>query len=342
MAKITLNQRRHIAIDVGTSKTKIHIENLGLVFNAATLVALDFKTRRVVAVGDDAKKFVGKLSGSLQLKYPMKRGVITDMAMLKLFLSAVLSKYKNELDGAIVTLACPTSVTTLERNSLIKSIKELGVYHVQAEDDVKLALLGAGVDITKPNGYLCLDIGAGKSTAAIIATNGTVCTKWSKSGGNSMDLDIIKHLKSKEQMLIGEITAESIKNSIATLIKTKEPLKTSAYGYDLNSGLPKEVILQDKDILKIVQSTFGNLTNLITTVLEEAPNELAGDVIKNGIVVTGGVALIPGVKFYLEDFFEIPVRVAKNALTATIDGAIAHKELTIEDMEFSSQKEEFF
>ncbi|QEH62410.1 rod shape-determining protein MreB [Spiroplasma chinense] len=333
MAKVTLNQRTHVAIDVGTSKTRIHIERLGMVFNESTIIATDFKTKKVIAIGDAAKNFVGKLSGNLQLKYPMKRGVISDMAILKLFLATILKKYENEIKGAIVTLACPTSVTHLERNSLVKAIKELGVFHVQVEDDIKLALLGAGIDITKPNGYLGLDLGAGKSTAAIIATGGTVTSKWSKSAGNTTDQEIVKHLKAKHQILIGDITAEKIKNSISTLIKTKTPLKTIAYGYDLTSGMPKDIELTDKDIAKILQSTFGNLTNLITGVLEDSPNELAGDVIKNGVIVTGGMANIPGVKFYFEDFFEIPVTVVKNAANATIDGAIAHKELTIEEYE---------
>ena len=338
MVKGNLNQKRHLAIDIGTSKTRIYIDNLGIIYNEATLIALDYKTKKIVAVGDEAKKFVGKLSGTLQLKYPMKKGVISDMALLKLFLSNILKKYKEEIKDSIVTLACPTSLTEVERNSLIKAIKELGVYFVSVEDDIKLALLGAGVDITKSAGRLCLDIGAGKATAAIISSNETITSKWSKAAGNVIDSEIIKFLKAKKQILVGDITAEQIKNTISSLTKTKNPLKMMAYGYDLNSGMPRNVELSDKDISKLILAAFSNLTNLITSVLEESPNELAGDVIKNGLYITGGMGNTHGIKFFFEDFFEIPANIVRNFATATIDGAIAHKNLTIKKIEDSNEK----
>ncbi|QGS52458.1 rod shape-determining protein [Spiroplasma tabanidicola] len=333
MAKATLHQKTHVAIDIGTSKTKIHIERIGMVFNESTILAIDWKTNKVLAIGDSAKKFVGKLSGTLQLKYPMKRGVITDMNMLKKFLLTILNKYAAEIKDSIVTLACPTSVTELERSSLIKSIKELGVFYVNAEDDVKLALYGAGVDVYKTVANLCLDLGAGKSTAGIVVSGETIQSKWTKIAGNTIDQEIIKQIKTKEQMLVGEITAEQIKNTVCTLVKSKNMLKLTAYGYDLNSGLPKEFEISENDVSKLLIASFGSITSIVTNVLEGSPNEIAGDVIRNGIVVTGGLAKIPGIKSFLEDFFEIPVKIANNCLTATIDGAVKHKDLTIQKYE---------
>ncbi|QBQ08214.1 rod shape-determining protein MreB [Spiroplasma gladiatoris] len=336
MAKATLQQRTHVAIDIGTSKTKIHIDKIGMVFNESTILALDWKSNKVLAIGDAAKKFVGKLSGTLQLKYPMKRGVITDMAMLKKFLLTILSKHSSELKDSIVTLACPTSVTELERSSLIKSIKDLGVFYVNAEDDVKLALYGAGIDVYKTVGNLCLDLGAGKSTAGIVVNGETIQSKWTKIAGNTIDQEIIKQIKSKEQMLVGEITAEQIKNTVSSLVKNKTPLKLTAYGYDLTSGMPKDFEINENDVSKLLLAAFGSITSLVTSVLEGSPNEIAGDVVRNGIIVTGGVGKIPGIKPFLEDFFEIPVKIANNCLTATIEGAIKHKELTIKKYEYEN------
>ncbi|ARU90885.1 cell shape determining protein MreB [Spiroplasma clarkii] len=325
MAKNAAKQKTHVAIDIGTSKTRIYIEKLGMVFDEATIMAMDYKTKKVVAVGDAAKKFVGKLSKNILIKYPLKRGVISDMSILRLFLAHILQKNKNDIKDSIVTLACPISVTSFERDSLITTIKGLGVYYVDVQDDIKLAVLGAGFNIHKSDAYLCLDIGAGKSTVGIISFNETVISKWSKIAGNSIDLEIIKYLKAKKQMAVGEISAEALKNAVGSLIKNKNPLKTAVYGYNMNSGLPTNTEINEDDISKIIVSAFNNLTALITSALEEAPNEVAGDVIKNGLIITGGVAQIPGVKFYFEDYFEIPVTVAKGASNAVINGAIAYK-----------------
>ncbi|AGR41679.1 rod shape-determining protein [Spiroplasma taiwanense] len=333
MAKTSLRSRKHIAIDIGTSKTRIYIEGLGIVFNEASLIATDYKTKKIIAIGNTAKNFIGKLNGSLQIKYLLKKGTVTDLNLLKVFLFYILRKYENEIKGSVVTLACPTSLTSLERKSLIDSIKSLGVFYINVEDDIKLALYGAGVDITKPEGYLCLDMGAGKTTAGIIVTGGTINSKWTKAAGISIDNEIIKYLKSKHGMMIGELTAEAVKISIASLIKMKQPLKTKAYGYDLGSAMPKELELSDTEISKVLLATFGNITDTITSLLEEAPNEVAGDIIKNGLFITGGLSNVHGVKTFFENFFEIPVKIPKNSNTAVIDGAIAHKELTMKKIE---------
>ncbi|AGR42549.1 rod shape-determining protein [Spiroplasma diminutum] len=336
MARVSLRSRKHIAIDIGTSKTRIFIEQLGMVFNEASLIAQDYNTRKVIAIGDQAKKFVGKLSGAMQIKSLLKRGVLTDINLLKQFLSTVLSKYEDEVKNSVVTLACPISMPLLERKALIEAVKSIGASNVIVEDDIKLALLGAGFDIFTSNSLMCLDLGAGKTTVGVVNNGETINFKWSKASGEVIDQEIIKHLKSKEGILLGDISAEAVKIAVGTIIKTKEPLKTKAYGYDLNSSRPKEIEVQDKDISKIILSVFGNITTTITSLLEETQSEVAGDIIKNGLIITGGLAKIPGVKLFFENFFEIPVTVAKNCSTSTIEGAIMHKDKTfdiIEEME---------
>lgn len=325
MAKNTAKQKTHVAIDIGTSKTRIYVERLGVIFDEATVLAVDYKTKKVVAVGDQAKKFIGKLSGSVSIKYPLKRGVITDMTILRTFLAHVLQKHKNDIKDSIVTLACPISVTSFERESLVSTIKELGVAFVDVQDDIKLAVLGAGFDILKSDAFLCLDIGSGKSTVGIVSYNETVISKWSKIGGSSIDLEIVKYLKAKKQLSVGDITAETIKNTVGSLIKNKNVLKTTAYGYNMTSGLPSNIEISEDDLSKIIVNAFNNLTLLITSALEDAPNEVAGDVIKNGLIVTGGVAQFPGVKYFFEEYFEIPVFVAKSSGNCVINGAIAYK-----------------
>lgn len=329
-------QKRHIAIDIGSSKTKIYIEKLGIVFNEATLVAVDNNNHKVVAVGDEAKKLIGKLATNVFIKYPMKNGIITDMVICRLFLMHVLNKYKNEIKGGIVTLACPVSVTKIEKEALVTAIKKLGVTFVDVQNDIKLAALGAGINVTTVSAQLCLDIGGGKTTAGIISYNETLTTNLSKIGGNTIDFEIIKLLRQKNQISIGEITAENIKNTIGALVKNKKPLTMTTYGYDLTTGMPSEISLSEDNISKIIISTFNNITVLVTSVLEESQNEIAVDIIRNGLVVTGGVANISGIKYFLETYFEIPVFIAKKCSTAVIDGAIAYKNKTFELAEKST------
>ncbi|AKU80322.1 rod shape-determining protein [Spiroplasma turonicum] len=334
MAKSNIRAGKHIAIDIGTYKTRVYVDGLGIIFNQASLMAVDYKINKVIAYGDNAKKYIGILNGNLKVIKLVKRGVVTNLDLLKNYLNYTLSKHKEILKTAYVTLACPVNLTELERNSLIEAIKSLGVAHVKVEDDIKLALMGAGIDISGPEGYLCLDIGCGKTTIALVSTNTTIASKTSKYAGAIIDEEIIKFLKAKKSVIVGEKTAEAVKIGVACLLKPKETLKVKAYGYDLTSALPKELEINDNDIIKIVQFVFGNLADTVTSLIEELSNESAIDVIKNGIIVTGGLASIYGIKTFFEKYFEIPVKVARNASSAVIDGAIAHKETTIKSLEY--------
>lgn len=338
MPRINLKEKIYIAIDLGTSKTKIFIQGKGIVYNEPTLIALDYKTRKVLAVGQKAKSFLGKQSYTVDIKSPLKSGVITDIKLLSLFLSKVLAKYKDDIKDSYITLACPVGVTKIEREAVIAVVKKLGVIYVKAEDDIKLALLGAGKDIEKPEGHLILDLGAGKASCGILTAGEIVTSRWSKSAGDFTDIEILKYLKTKHSCLIGNVSAEKVKNQIGSVVKSKKQLETRVYGYDISSGMPTEIVLKDSDILKVIQSIFGNLTILITSVLEDTPNELAGDVIKNGIIITGGLSNIIGTKFFFEDFFEIPVFIPKNASTAVIDGAAAYKNTVIKAYEEENKR----
>ncbi|ASP28768.1 cell shape determining protein MreB [Spiroplasma corruscae] len=333
MAKLNLRAGKHIAIDIGTYKTRIHVDGLGIIFNQASLIAVDYKLNKIIAYGDNAKKYIGILNGNLKVTKLVKQGVVTNLELLKSFLGYALSKHKEILKTAYVTLACPVNLTGLERNSLIEAIKSLGVAYVKVEDDVKLALLGAGINISNPDGFLCLDIGCGKTTIAMISTDTTIASKTSKFGGATIDDEIIKFLKSKKSIVVGEKTAEAIKIGVACLLKPKEALKAKAYGYDITSALPKEIEITDNDILKLVQYVFANLADTVTNLIEVLSNESAIDVIRNGIIVTGGLATIYGIKTFFEKYFEIPVKVARNASSAVIDGAVAHKEKTLRELE---------
>ncbi|AKX34713.1 cell shape determining protein MreB [Spiroplasma litorale] len=336
MAKLNIRAGKHIAIDIGTYKTRIFIDGLGIIFNQASLVAVDYKLNKIIAYGDNAKKYIGILSGNLKVVKLVKKGVVTNIELLKSFLGYTLTKHKELLKTAYVTLACPVDLTGLERNSLIDAIKSLGVAFVKVEDDIKLALLGAGIDISSSDGWLCLDIGCGKTTIAMISTDTTVASSTSKFGGAIIDDEVIKYLKAKKSIVVGEKTAEAVKIGVACLLKPKETLKVKAYGYDITSAMPREIEITDSDIIKIIQFSFGNLADTVISLIEKLSNESAIDVIKNGIVVTGGLASIHGVKTFFEKYFEIPVRIAKNSASAVIDGAIAHKEKTLKALDFEN------
>ncbi|WP_338972214.1 rod shape-determining protein [Spiroplasma endosymbiont of Panorpa germanica] len=333
-------ERKFIAMDFGSHSTRIYIEGLGIVFDEATVMALNTKTKKIVAIGNEASKLVGKINHSTMLEYPFKNGVIASIDILKEFLNAALGKYQDDLVGAIMLIACPLSVTNLERKALVELVKKLGAYYVQTEDDVKMAALGAGYDIFEPSGILSLDIGAGKATAGAISADGVISYKWTKVAGNALDEEIVKYIRARYNMEVGAVTGEKVKINIGTLIKTKNPLKIKVFGREVVSGMPKEIVLTDSEISKLVQVAFGNLTTLITGVLEDTPNELAGDIIRNGIIVTGAMSGIQGVKDFFEDFFEIPVKVAKNSATAVIDGAVLYKKRLYQQMEEKIENKE--
>jgi rod shape-determining protein MreB len=338
MGKMDWTDKKHMVVDFGTASTRVYIEGKGIVFNEASVIAVNTKTKKIVAIGEDAKKCLGKQSKYIRVHTLQSNGVIVDIRMFVLFLGEVFKKYTEIIKSTYVTLACPPGLTPVEKTALIKSIESLGCFFVDPQDASKLGLYGTGVDITKPDGRLVLDMGAGKVTCGMVSSNEVVVQKSLKIGGNYLDNEIMKTLKADLKIAVGEVTAEKVKNAVATALKTKKGLSVKIYGYDVTSMMPTDKDVTEDDLQEVMKKAIYQITSLVTTVLEESPSELSEDIIKNGIVVVGNFAKLNGLKVYMEDFFEVPITIAKNCGTAVLDGGIKYRDLSREEYEFKMKK----
>ncbi|AGM25581.1 cell shape determining protein MreB [Spiroplasma syrphidicola EA-1] len=319
--------RKFIAIDLGTTKSIAYISGKGIIFNEASVMAYEVGTKKLVAIGDDAKKLIGKTHDKIEIFTPLKNGAITDLSVAEEFIQHICNKARvaDLWKGAIVLIACPKGVTDLEKKALIDMCKNLGADFVEVEEDSLMSALGVGENIFAPKGTFILDIGGGKSSCAIISAGGIVESRSIKIAGNYIDEEIMKFVRAKHTISIGIVTSEQIKKQIGSLFKTKDSKKMVIFGRDVVTGMPKETEITDTEIRKLLVSIFASITELVTDVLEKTPSELAGDAVANGIIITGGSSQISGMKDYFADYFKIPVRVAKNSQTAVIDGCIAYE-----------------
>ncbi|KAJ3617141.1 hypothetical protein Zmor_008870 [Zophobas morio] len=327
-----------MVVDFGTSATRVYIEGSGVVFNEPSIIAYNNKTKNIIGIGEEAKKYVGKLNKFIRVHNLQQNGVITDIKMVITFLAEVFKKYEEIIKKTYVTLSCPQGLTDIERSALIKAVKNLGCFYVDAQDSIKLALYGTGYDIFQPTGRLILDMGAGKISCGLVTSNEVVIEKQLKYGGNYVDQEIVKELRNNHNLAIGEVTAEKVKNTIGSLLKTKKGLDIKIYGYDVATMMPTDADINEDDLREIMKRMIYQVTSLITTVLEGSAADLSEDVIRHGIIVTGNFAKIIGLKVYLEDFFEIPAVIAKNCGTAAMDGGIKYKSQTRADYEFEISK----
>ena len=319
--------RKFIAIDLGTTNSIAYIGGRGIIYNEASVIAYETGTKKLVALGEDARKLIGKTHDKIEIYTPLRNGAITDLRIAEEFIQHIgnRAKVQDVWKGSIVLIACPKSVTELERQAMVEMCKHLGADLVQVEEDTLMAALGAGANIFAPKGTFILDIGGGKTSTGIISAGGIVVSKSIKIAGNYIDEEILKYIRAKHTISIGVVTAEQIKKQIGSLYKGKETKKMVIFGRDVVTGMPKETEILDSEIRKLLISIFSSITQLVTDILESTPAELAGDAVMNGLLVSGGCAQINGLKEFLESYFQIPVKIAKNPKTAVIDGCIAYE-----------------
>ncbi len=324
-----IHDGKYIAIDFGTASTKVYIKGKGIVFNEASLIAYDSKTKKIISVGNNTKKILGKINDhQITIKYPLKNGAITDIKIAEDFIVNLFKtkKYEEFFKNAFVLLICPVGVTSMEKNALKKICDNLGAKYSEIQDDVKLSLIGVGYDIYDSTGRLILDIGSGKATAATVSAGNVLMAKTIRNAGKFMDDEIKKFIKSYHTINIGELTAEELKNKLASLSDEKEDQKEMLiYGRDVTSLLPKEVYISSKSINEILFTSFGPIIDLLTEVLGNSPSEFVRDVVSNGIILVGGITQLKGIKQFFEKCFKVKIKIEKNASIAAINGAINYE-----------------
>jgi len=313
---------RDIGIDLGTANVLIYIKGQGIVLNEPSIVALDTENKTVLAVGTDAKEMLGRTPGKVKAIRPMKDGVIADFELTEIMLNEFIKKIKlkNIFRRPRILICCPTNITPVEKNAIKEAAERTGARKVFIEEEPKVAAIGAGMDISKPTANMVLDIGGGTTDIAVLSLNGIVKSSSVKTAGNSLDNDIIKFIREKYKLLIGEKTAEDIKINFANINKPNKKEILSVKGRNLITGLPHTIKINQEEIKEALMESITKIIKATKEVLEITPPELSADIVEKGIILTGGGALLKGLVEVFEAELSVPVLIAETPLTCVAEG----------------------
>lgn len=315
--------RKNIAIDLGTANTLVWVAGEGLVANEPTVVAVSSEDNKVVAVGEEAKKMVGRTPEALIANRPMREGVIADYqvteAMLKYFINQAAGG-RFQLLRPNVMVCVPAGCTQVERRAALDATLSAGAAHAYLIDEPLAAAIGAGIPVSAPSGHMIVDIGGGAAEAAVISLGGVVVHKSVRIAGTKVDEAIQGYLKKKYNLIVGDQTAEDMKIKIgsATRLDKEEALEIS--GRDLVFGLPKSVKITSTDITEAMRPTLLMIIGAVKAVLEDTPPELAADIIDKGIVMSGGSSLLRNFDKLMTQETGVPAHVADEALFCVVKG----------------------
>ena len=313
---------KDIGVDLGTANVLIYVKGKGIVLNEPSIVVIDTETKSVIAVGEEAKEMLGKTPEKVKAVKPLKDGVIADFELTEIMLNSFIKKIKarNLFFRPRILICCPTNITQVEKNAIIEAAEHMGARKVFIEEEPKVAAIGAGMDISRPTANMVLDIGGGTTDIAVLSLNGIVSSSSIKTAGNSMDQEIIKYIKEKYKLLIGEKTAEEIKINFANVYKPSKKEKLEIKGRDLLTGLPKAIEISQDETKEAMKESLNKIIKACKNVLEQTPPELSADIVEKGVILTGGGSLLTGLVEVLEEELTIPVLIAETPLTCVAEG----------------------
>jgi len=313
---------KDIGIDLGTANVLIYIKGQGIVLNEPSVVAIDSETKKALAVGTEAHEMLGRTPGKVKAIRPMKDGVIADFEITEIMLNHFIRKIngKSLFSRPRILICCPSNITQVEKNAIKEAAERTGAKKVFLEEEPKVAAVGAGMDISKPSGNMVIDIGGGTTDIAVLSLGGIVTSTSIKVAGNTFDNDIMKYIKDKYKLLIGDRTAEEIKITIGTVFPSSKNEKMEVRGRDLVTGLPHTITMCSEEIEEALRESVYIIVHQTKNVLEQTPPELSADIIDKGIVITGGGALINGFDQLLAHELKVPVFVAESPLTCVAEG----------------------
>lgn len=314
---------KDIGIDLGTANVLIYVKGQGIVLDEPSVVAIESESKKVLAVGKDAKEMLGRTPGKVKAIKPMKDGVIADFEITETMLEEFIKKIngKNPFSKPRILICCPSNITQVEKNAIKEAAEKTGAKKVFIEEEPKVAAVGAGIDISRPNGCMVIDIGGGTTDIAVLSLGGIVNSTSINIAGNTFDQEITKYVKDKYKLLIGERIAEEIKIRIGTVYsnkKKKEAMKVR--GRNVVTGLPDTIEITSEEVEEALKESVKIIIHSAKTVLEQTSPELSADIINKGIVITGGGALMDGLDKVLEKELQIPVYIASNPLTCVAEG----------------------
>ena len=321
-----------IGIDLGTANTLVYVRGKGIVVNEPSVVAVNQKTGQVVAVGSAAKEMLGRTPTHISAVRPLVDGVISDFEVTEEMLAYLMRRAGEYMPkkflGPRVVVGVPSGVTNVEVRAVRDATKNAGAREVYIVEQPMAGAIGIRLPIHEPVGSMIIDIGGGTTDIAVISLGGIVRSKNLKIAGDKLNTDIISYIRNEFKILIGETTAEQVKKSVGAVVAS-EPIETTIRGRDLITGLPREVVITDSDIREAMAQSIDILLEASKEVLETTPPEILSDIMKRGVHLVGGGALIKGLDILLAETLKLPVTVAEDPLTAIARGA----GIILEDLE---------
>jgi rod shape-determining protein MreB and related proteins len=311
-----------LAIDLGTATTLVYVRGRGIVLNEPSVVAIEKKTEKVLAVGAEAKKMLGRTPGNIMAIRPMKEGVIADFEMAERMLRHFITKAHNRSTFVRprIIIGVPSRITQVEQRAVRDSAELAGAREVYLIEEPVAAAIGAGLPITEPSGNMVVDIGGGTTDIAVLSLGGIVYSESVKVAGDRMDDAIMNYVKKKYNLLIGDHMAERIKVEIGSAYPFEEKKTMVVKGRDLISGIPRTLVLDDSEIREALYEPISTIVNAIKVALENTPPELAGDIIDCGIVLTGGGSMLWGMDTRLREETGLPIITVDDPLTSVVLG----------------------
>jgi rod shape-determining protein MreB len=311
-----------IGIDLGTANTLVYVRGHGIVVNEPSVVAVNEKTGRVIAIGTEAKNMLGRTPEHIAVVRPLVDGVISDFEVTEEMISYLIKKaeqYSKKILGPRVVIGVPSGVTNVEVRAVRDATKNAGAREVYIVEEPMAGAIGIRMPIHEPIGTMIIDIGGGTTDIAIIAMGGIVRSKNIKIAGDKLNTDISSYIRNEFKILIGDKTAEYIKIATGSVV-SGESLETTIRGRDLITGLPREVVITDSDIREALAVSINSLVESAIEVLETTPPEILTDIMHRGVHLIGGGALIKGLDSLLASSLKIPVYIAEDPLTAVARG----------------------
>ncbi|MDH6371084.1 rod shape-determining protein [Paenibacillus sp. VTT E-133280] len=313
---------KDIGIDLGTANVLIHVKGRGVVLDEPSVVTLESDTKRVLAVGEQARRMVGRTPGNITTIRPLRDGVIADFEVTEMMLKYFIDRVggRTWYSRPRILICAPTNITSVEQKSIREAAERSGAKEVFMEEEPKAAAIGAGMDIYQPSGNMVVDIGGGTTDVAVLSMGDVVTASSIKVAGDKFDDAILRYIKQKYKLLIGERTAEDIKVTIGTVRPGLMKSEMDIRGRDMVSGLPQTLTITAGEVKEALWDPVSSIVAAAKSVLERTPPELSADIIDRGVVLTGGGALLNGLDELLSEELHVPVWVAEDPMHCVVKG----------------------
>ncbi len=316
---------KNIGIDLGTANTLVYLDGLGIVVREPSVVAIDKNDGQVLAVGNQANEMLGRTPDNIIAIRPMKDGVIADFEVTQEMIRFLLKQACGRKKGLMkprVTVCVPSGITNVEKRAVEDAVLAAGAKDILILEEPMAAAIGAGISVDKPIGHMIVDIGGGTTEVAVVSLSGIVVSKSLRVAGNAIDNAISNYIKYAHNLTVGDRTAEEIKIAIGSATAYDNEESYEIKGRDMISGLPKNITILSSEVREAMAEPLREIISAITSTLEETPPELAGDIMENGIVLTGGTSLIRNLDKLINAITGLPVRIAENPLDCVALGTI--------------------